>query len=300
MERSSIRCLVCAVSLSCCGLILTSCRSPKTYREKADKVAYDIVENKQQEALGKTEPFRIERPSDILRRRLIETQNLPVSGEASLGTDALTQIPHWPDQDYPVAVSSPDANIPIEPNRPLRISLIDALKIAANNSPEYQSRKEDVFRVALSLDLERDAFRTVFTTTGQAGLTRDTVRNETTLDASGTVGVDRTFQNGANIAAGLTLGLISLLPGTDTIDWGFDPSVSIPLLRGAGRYIVTEPLTQAERDVIYEMWDFERYKRTFAVDVAQRYYNVLRQMDSLTNSENNYRSAIQSARWSRR
>jgi outer membrane protein TolC len=48
------------------------------------------------------------------------------------------------------------------------------------------------------------------------------------------------------------------------------------------------------------MWSFERFKRTFAVDIAQRYYNVLRQMDSLTNSENNYRSAVQSARWSRR
>jgi hypothetical protein len=37
--------------------------------------------------------------------------------------------------------------------------------------------------------------------------------------------------------------------------------VSIPLLRRAGWQIVTEPLTQAERDVIYEIWDFERYKR---------------------------------------
>lgn len=300
MKPSSVRCLVCVVSLSCCGLLLTSCRSPVEYRQRADKVAYEIVEDKQQEALGKTEPLRIERPSDILRRRLIETQNLPVSGEASLGTDVLTQIPHWPDQDYPAAAGSPDANIPIEPGRPLRISLVDALQIAARNSPEYQSRKEDVFRVALNLDLQRDAFRTVFTTTGQASLTRDPVRDQTTLDTSGTVGVERTLQNGLNIGAGLTLGLISLLPGADTIDWGFDPSVSIPLLRGAGRHIVTEPLTQAERDVIYEMWEFERYKRTFAVDVAQRYYNVLRQMDSLTNSENNYRSAIQSARWSRR
>jgi len=283
-------------------LILTSCRSPKQYREKADKVAYDIIENKQQEALGKTEPFQIERPSDILRRRLIETQNLPVSGEASLGTDALTPIPHWPDQGYPAPVSSPDANIPIEPNRPLRISLVDALKIAANNSPEYQSRKEDVFRVALGLDLERNAFRTVFTTGGDASLTRDTIGNETSVNANGDVGVTRTLKNGLDIGAALTLSLFSLLPGSDRVglSWGFDPTVSIPLLRGAGRYIVTEPLTQAERDVIYEMWDFERYKRTFAVDVAQRYYNVLRQMDSLTNSENNYRSAIQSARWSRR
>lgn len=300
MKRSSISCLLCAVSLSCYGLVLTGCRSPAEHREKADEVAYEIIEDKQQEALGKTEPLLIERPSDILRRRLIEVQGLPVSSEASLGTDKLTPIPFWPDEGRPLGISSPDANIPIDPNRLLRISLLDALQIAARNSPDYQSRKEDVFRVALTLDLRRDAFRTIFTTSADASLTRNTVTDTTRLDATGAVGVQRTLKNGLDLSLAMTLGLISLLPGTDTVDWGIDPSISLPLLRGAGTHIVTEPLTQAERDVIYEMWDFERFKRTFAVDIAQRYYGVLRQMDSLENSKNNYRSSIQSARWSRR
>ena len=86
----------------------------------------------------------------------------------------------------------------------------------------------------------------------------------------GRVGVQRTLKNGLDISVAMTLGLISLLPGTDTMDWGIDPSIRLPLLRGAGEHIVTEPLTQAERNVIYEMWDFERYKRTFAVDIATR------------------------------
>ena len=300
MKRSSVSCLVCAVLLSCCGVILFGCRSPAKYRQKADKAAYDIIDQKQQEALGKTEPIQIERPSDILRRRLIEAQGLAVSGEASLGTDALTQIPHWPDADYPSRVSSADANIPIEPNQPLRISLIDALQIAARNSPDYQSNKENVFQVALNLDLQRNAFRTVFTTQANGSLTRDTVNDSTRADAGGSVDVGRTLKNGLDITAALTVGLLSMLPGTDTVDWGFDPSISIPLLRGAGRHIVTEPLTQAERDVVYQMWRFERYKRTFAVGIADNYYNVLSQMDMLKNNENNYRSAIQSARWSRR
>lgn len=281
-------------------MILSGCRSPAQYREKADKAAYDIIEQKQQEALGKNDPIAIERPSDILRRRLIAAQALPVSGQASLGTDQLTQIPYWPDESYPPQVSSPDANIPVEPNRPLKISLVDALQIAARNSPDYQSNKENVFRAALSLDLERNAFRTTFTTGADASLTRDTVSDNTTFDGSGGVNVGRTLKNGMDLSAALTLGLLSMLPGTDTVDWGFDPSVSIPLLRGAGRHIVTESLTQAERDVIYQMWRFERYKRTFAVGIAQDYYDVLSQMDSLENSVNNYRSAIQSARWSRR
>ena len=120
MKRSSINCLVCAVSLSCCGLVLIGCRSPAEYRERPMRWPMRSSRTSQQEALGKTEPLRIERPSDILRRRLIEAQGLPVSSEASLGTDQLKPIPHWPEEDYPRAISSPDANIPIEPNQPLQ------------------------------------------------------------------------------------------------------------------------------------------------------------------------------------
>jgi hypothetical protein len=41
--------------------------------------------------------------------------------------------------------------------------LIDALQIAAQNNRQYQSSKENVFRAALSLDLERDRYRNTFT-----------------------------------------------------------------------------------------------------------------------------------------
>ncbi len=93
---------------------------------------------------------------------------------------------------------------------------------------------------------------------------------------------------------------MSLLPGADTLGWNADPSVSIPLLRGAGRYIVTEPLTQAERDVIYEMWDFERYKRTFAVDIARSTTPCCVRWTPSRTARTTIAAAIQSARWSRR
>ncbi len=286
------------------GLALSGCKSPAEYREKADDVAYDIIENKQQEALGETEPFRIERPSDILRRRLIEEQGLPISSGASLGTDELEPVAHWPDEDYPEASSSPDANIPVEPNRPVRISLVEALAIAARNSPDYQSRKEDVFRTALDLDLARNNFRNIFSAEADSSLTRDTAgpQETTTLVSGGSAGVTRTLKNGLDISSVVALDLLNLLTqgGSSTLGLSSDTSIFLPLLSGAGRFIVTEPLTQAERNVVYEIWDFERFRRTFAVNIAQDYYSVLRQVDALTNAENNYRSAVQSARYARR
>ena len=49
-----------------------------------------------------------------------------------------------------------------------------------------------------------------------------------------------------------------------------------------------EPLTQAERDLVYEVRAYERFRKTFAVDVASRYYQVLSQMDEAKNAELNY------------
>jgi outer membrane protein TolC len=52
--------------------------------------------------------------------------------------------------------------------------------------------------------------------------------------------------------------------------------------------------------VLYTIWEFERFKRTFAVNVASEYYAVLRAMDQITNEEGNYRRVSTSVRRSRR
>ncbi len=285
--------------------VQAGCRSPSEYRSEADKVASDIITEKQKEALGRTEPFDIERPSDILRRRLLEGQNLAHAGQASLGTDQLKPVEHWPEEDYPRPISSDDdPNIPIVPNEPLKLSLMQALQVGARNSPAYQSRKEDVFRAALDLDLERNEFRNIFTGQVASLLSTDASGNRTVSGTvnSADVGLGRKLQSGVKLSTALAVDLASLLTqgGASSLGLAADASISIPLLRGSGKHIVREPLTQAERNVVYKIYDFERFKRTFAVDVARDYLGVLRQVDQVRNVEENYRSLIASARRSRR
>jgi outer membrane protein TolC len=283
---------------------LTGCRSPEQHRRKADEVGAAIVAQKQSEAIGRTEPFTVERPTDTLRRRLLEGQDLPYSGPASLGTDRLEPIAHWPEESHPPQTASSEPAVAVVPNEPVKLSLIDALQVGAANSFEYQLRKEEVFRAALSLDLTRNDFRNIFRAQADSRLSTDTTGDETvtTLDSGGTLGLTRNFMNGLTVSSAIAVDLLNVLTqgGSSTLGLSSDTSVSIPLLRGAGRHIVTEPLTQAERNVVYAIWEFERYKRTFAVGIAQDYFGVLRQMDSVTNARDNYRSAITSARWTRR
>ena len=303
LEPKKRRNVYCTVGLTLFSLLFVQagCRSPAEYRANADKVASDIIAAKQDEAFGKTELLDIERPSDILRRRLLAEQNLAVSSEASLGTDQLKSIDHWPEPNYPQAAPSGSlADLAVEPNKPVKLALIQALQVGARNSLEYQSRKEDVFRTALALDLTRNNFRNIFSAQAQSDLSTDTVATE--LANSGTAGVSRSLKNGTDMSAAMAIDLMNLLTqgGASSLGLSADATVSIPLLRGSGEHIAAEPLTQAERNVIYELWDFDRYKRTFAVSIARGYFNVLRQMDVVSNAKDNYSSAAASARWSRR
>ncbi|MFC1764454.1 TolC family protein [Planctomycetota bacterium] len=286
------------------GLWSTGCRSPKDYRENADETAYDIIEQKQK-AVGQEEPFSIERPMDTFRRRLMAQQNLAHASEASLGVDQLKPIEHWPADDY--LESRPvDANdiLSIDPNRPTVLSLVQALEIGARNSFEYQTQKEGVFRVALDLDLERHDFRTQFFSQMAYLASTDGLGSDSTSGGVGSADgtASHKFKNGMDISGTLAVDLANLWSGGSGSSLGLiaDASISIPLLRGSGRHIVTEALTQAERNVIYTIWEFERFKRTFAVNVYRLYLSVLQQQDTVKNASQNYISLVRSARWTRR
>src|SRR6185503_6063890 len=178
----------------------------------------------------------------------------------------------------------PEAAAPPGDTRaPLVLSLFDALAIGAQNSREYQRQKELVFQAALALDLERDHFRSTW-----AGVLNGDIQRDNSVDpniggatASADLGVAKRLRNGALMTVNIAFDLVKLLtPGRDS-SYGIlgDATIAIPLLRGSGRFVVEEPLKQAERDVIYAIYAFERFKRGFAVQIAGEYYTVLQRED---------------------
>jgi outer membrane protein TolC len=289
--------------LLCIFTLQTGC-NPTSYRTDMNKISSKIISEKQLQATGKTSTFSIERPSDILRRRLLADQNLPTSSLASFGTDSLKKIKHWPEKNYPAAITGGNVAEINEVNKPLTITLIQALQIGAFNSSDYQTQKETVFQSALSLELERHAFKNTFVAQVQNLLSTDTTGDRATSRTltSSEIGASRKFQSGAEISTALAIDLANLLTlgGASSTGIAGEGSISIPLLRGSGRHIVAEPLTQAERNTVYSIWNFERYKKGFAVDTASKYLTVLQRLDSIKNSEADYRSRIDSAKRSRR
>lgn len=279
------------------------CKTPDKFRSDTDKTAAKILAEKQLQATGKTSKFTIEKPSDTFRRRLLSGQNLAISSPASLGTDKLKPIEHWPEKKPIIAVSD-EKIAEIDANGPVVISLVGALQIGAYNSFEYQTKKEEIFQTALSLELERHAFQNTFNGQVQSLLSTDTTsgRAQSGMVNSGDFGVTRKLQSGVQLGTSFAVDLANLFTLGQTSSMGFlgDATVSIPLLRGSGKHIVAEPLTQAERNVLYAFWEFEQYKKQFAVDTATNYLSVLQQLDAIKNSEADYRSRIASAQRSRR
>ncbi|MFA9479265.1 TolC family protein [Phycisphaerales bacterium AB-hyl4] len=293
-----------AVSIAGLSLAPAGCRSAADYRAQADDVADQIIEAKQTEGLGRTQPFTIDSPADTLRRRLMLRQDLPHRSPAGRNVHDVEPIDRWPDPDYFRTEIEAEVDASLSLPEPVVLTLNEALQVAAANSRTYQTQKENVYRSALALDLERHAFRLTFAGLLEGLVESDLRGDQTVTGVEGTAigSASQTMQTGAAITSRIAVDLVRLLTQDRSSSMGlqFDASVSIPLLRGAGRFIVTEPLTQAEREAVYAIWNFERFKRTFAVSIASQYLGVLQQWDQVDNAEENYRGLVIAGRRARR
>ncbi len=273
------------------------CQTPAQHRIAADKTAHALIKSSQSKALNHSELLVIETPADTLRRRLLTEQKLANSGPESFGTDLLPKPEHWPEADYPKRAPSTGNPVPPwEADKPLKITLLQALQIGARNSRRYQDRKEGVFVSALSLDRELDSFRNTYFGAIEGLLSTDRATDTSGVQTSTSAQWQRRLESGAALSARLIFDTAKLLAsdGGSSAGLFFDGSISIPLMRGAGRHIVYEPVTQAQRNLTYSLLSFERFKRTVAVDIADEYLRVLQVQDGVINAENNYERRVTS------
>jgi outer membrane protein TolC len=178
---------------------------------------------------------------------------------------------------------------------PVRLSLPQALDVAAENSREFQRQKEQLYLTALNLTRTQHDFEWRF---GAGGTAEVSGQGDESADVA--LGADlsaaATSVAGTRVVADFVNTFLrsvisgGVFDGTSILNL----SLTQPLMRGSGRRIAREPLTQAERDVIYAVRTFERFRATFAIAVVAEYWNVVRQIADLANVETNYASLVQS------
>ncbi len=170
------------------------------------------------------------------------------------------------------------------------LDLDSAITIATKYSRSFQSQRESLFLSALSLGLtRRDFLRPVF---------------DGTASFNASDGDDQDFQDVTALSLGgsqllFTGGSISLntnsslatsddpVAASQTSNASFSVSVNQPLLRGAGRDIAFESLTQAERNLLYQARSFELFRQDFVISITEKYFGLISQQKQLANTNEN-------------
>lgn len=234
---------------------LTGC-GPEQYKEEADKEVYEIIDSKWSDSLGQKSNYII---SD-------------------------SNIPPTPD-DIQIELAVPESGV---------LTLAQAVAIATAYNREYQSRKEELYLTALDLTLARHQFARQWFGTVDARYNNNS--EDESVDAGAGLGFQQLLADGARISIDIAMDWTRFLTGDPrtTLASILSAEASQPLLRGSGREIVQENLTQAERDVLYQIRLFNRYRKDFVVSIADDYYRVLEQRANVTNAENSYKRLLES------
>lgn len=169
----------------------------------------------------------------------------------------------------------------------------DALLAGVANSRTYQFNKEKLYLTALTLTSERYQYAPQFFAASTASLNRNSDKSQD-YRVTSQAGVGQLLQSGARLSGALANDVISYYVGGNPRSAVSTMSVNLvqPLLRGSGSAIVAESLTQAERNVIYEIRGFSRFQTTFAVDVVVAYLRLLQQKDTVRNQYASYQASI--------
>ncbi len=157
-------------------------------------------------------------------------------------------------------------------------ALSEAITYALRHAREFQTEKEQLYLSALALSLERflwtpQPFANLSYEFADYGQIRDFDRAMTAVAEAGAS--QRLPLGGEVTARVLATWMRDLGEHVTTAETGqMILEADIPLLRGAGR-VALESRYQAERNLIYAVRVFERFRRAFVVDIAREYFSLL-------------------------
>jgi outer membrane protein TolC len=238
--------------------VLGGC-SPEHYKAEADKEVYDIINSKWKDNFGQKANYTI---SDVAPS---------------------------PD-DIQVDKVVPQSRV---------FSLAQAVALATAQNRDYQTQKETLYRNALSLTGIRHQYALRWFGTIEGTYVddkRDTGYDDVSVNASGRVSKQQLLLNGVLFSTEITLDWMRFLTGDPRTTLGsvLTGDFTVPLLGAGAGKVAREQLTQAERNVLYQIRTFNRSRQTFVVDIIDRYYRVLQARDQVTNAENDYKSRVDS------
>lgn len=266
----------------------------QNYRCKTDTEAYYLLDEKQQESCedNTLAAYRIELDG---RSRMFDPFNPdrppmpeddPQSNRYMRLVDGKKGYPLWEGNGRTNMVENPEwwNYLPLDQRGVLVLDLNEAVRIALLHSPDYQSNLEEMYLSALDVSSERFLLDSQFFGGWQGSLDAAGPRrndpatpNSSTLLSTGAFSrgrrpfsMQKRFATGADLVVGFANSLTWQLAGANNQSGSslLDFSLIQPLLRQGGRDVVLERLTLAERTLLANVRAFERYRRSFYIQIA--------------------------------
>jgi outer membrane protein TolC len=268
------------------GLALAGCTT-NHYRKSADREAYRTIEEKTPLVQNMDPNFTIESTNALA----LDLEAVVEAVPEFLGPDGETE------------------------RGAALLALEDALALAVRHSRSYQSRKEQLYLSALSLTLTRHQFTPLFSAnsfanysvqteqavevgideiTGQPKIiVSDSLVEQHRVSGGGGINASWLIRDVGRITTSFTADFLRFITGDPRVTTSSQLSATFlrPLLRDAGFKQQTEALIQAERQLLYDLREFTRFRKDFSVQVATAYYGVLGSRDAARNSFLNLQSS---------
>lgn len=183
------------------------------------------------------------------------------------------------------------------------LTLTQAVELSLIHSRDYQTQIENMYLAALQVTFQRFQFGVRYLGSfGEPGIGVNTIispdgtsaNDRTSLTSS--FGISQLLPSGGQFIVELTNNTIWLFGGGGSTNTASLLSYQLtqPLFFGAGRKVVLEALTQAERNLLYVARDLARFRQqlftdTVATNGAISYLGLLQSRQQIINQEENLR-----------
>jgi outer membrane protein TolC len=181
------------------------------------------------------------------------------------------------------------------------ITLEESFKLSQRSGREFLSAQEEYLLSAIGLLVERHQWGPRFFNDTSASVAASGNDGDffPALSVVNTLRATRRLPFGGSVEASWVWNATEQL--REEASEGYQSSSSIvlsgnlPLLRGAGN-VARESLIQAERNLVYQARTFERFRRTYLVDIANDYFSLIQTKQSIANQERQIKSLEQFVR----
>jgi len=177
------------------------------------------------------------------------------------------------------------------------LTLSESLRASQVTGREYLTAEEDYLLVAIRLLQERHLWGPRFFNDTTATIRGDGDQGDfsNALDVINRLRVAQRLPYGGTVEAEALVSATDQLRDEATGSYVQSSELAlradIPLLRGAGM-VAREDLIQAERNMVYAARDFERFRRSYFVDVASTYFDLLQIRARIGNQQRQLASLL--------